>query len=107
MSLTNKKLDYYKKDEHMAVREYEEAAKQVATEAARDMFLSMSRDEARHAEMLNKIQKLEEEKKKPKKHRFGLFSKKEEKEPYEEKVKEYLEEVEPSTEVAGMEEYED
>lgn len=106
MSISPKRLDYFRKDEKMATREYAEAADNVFSEAARELFLAMSRDEARHAEMLDKIRKFEEDAKRPKKSKLNVFNRDKDAD-YEEKVKEYLETVEPSTEIAGHDEYED
>jgi rubrerythrin len=88
MSLNNKRINYFKKDEKMAVKEYKQAAEQATSEAAKEMFMSMSADEARHYKMLDKIKKKEAESKKKKKSRLGRFGRKEK---YEDKVKDYFE----------------
>lgn len=87
LSLPNKKIEYYKKDEKMATKEYSEAAKKVSSEVAKDMFLAMSKDEARHAKMLEMIKKLENEPEEKKSIKDKLTGKK----SYEEKVQEYFE----------------
>jgi len=87
MSLSNKRIKFFRKDEKMASKEYKQASHQVQTEAAKEMLMSMSADEARHYKMLEKIKKKEAESKK-KKNRFGRFGRKEK---YEDKVKEYFE----------------
>ena len=92
MSLSNKRINFFRKDEKMASKEYKQAAHQVHSEIAKEMLMSMSADEARHYKMLEKIRKAEAEsdkkEKKKRKNRFGRFGKKED---YEDKVKEYFE----------------
>jgi len=64
MSLSNKRLNYFKKDEKKAVEEYEEAAKLVASEASKELFLAMAKDEARHAMTIDLIKEHEKDPKK-------------------------------------------
>jgi len=55
MSLTNRRLKYFRKDEKNATKEYKEAARMTDNKVVRKMFLDMSKDEAKHAENIKRM----------------------------------------------------
>jgi len=78
MSLDNKRLKSFKKDEKMATKEYADAARQSKDREVKNMFKEMSRDEAKHARYIERMLKLNKEYKKrerngSKKHQFQTF----------------------------------